>query len=156
MFTRSFFSPIFLLVILVESQLLAGTIPGRWEKIDSLEPGTFLNLQMDSGTRLECQFLRSDQKSVTVRDVEEADREIPKTAIRRIETIEKKRGPIWTGALIGAAIGAAASGIVIAAVDAEDVNAGPIVFFTAIGAGIGLGIDAAVAKPEVLYRAPKP
>ena len=129
------------------------TIPGRWEKVDELTAGRGLLVTLQGGDRFECSFVSSTSESLTVREKEGRERELPKSGVKKVETIEKTgRGNLLDGTLIGAAIGGAVMAIAVAAVDDSDGSGPAIAAGIGIGAGIGLACDAAVGAREVLYK----
>ncbi|MFZ0430963.1 MAG: hypothetical protein WAO20_22805 [Acidobacteriota bacterium] len=132
------------------------TIPGRWDKVEALASGRGILVTLEGGERFECSFLSSNADSLAIREPERGERELPKSGIKKIETIENtSRGNLLDGTLIGAAIGAGITGIMVASVDSGDrgAAAGVIALGAGIGAGIGLACDAAVGAREVLYKA---
>ena len=95
-----------LLLVLFSSGLLnAQVIPGRWEKVDSLESGEYIVITVKFGDRIECAFKSSDSTTLTVtrRGSELA---IPKTDVATIvQQKPRSNKPIWIGAALGSAIG---------------------------------------------------
>jgi hypothetical protein len=87
-------------------------------------------------------------------------RELPESGIVRIR--KRQPDPLWTGGLVGAAIGAG-FGVAAAAFsdecvlygDRADACIGPVLYMTGIGTGIGIGIDALIQGRKVIYEAPK-
>ena len=134
----------------------ANVVPGRWEKVDSLAQGTGIIVKMDGGDRFEGEFLSSDTLSLSIRTFDEEERDLPKSGVKKIETIEKSgHNRIWDGALIGGAIGAATMALVTAGFGGDkNTMGGPVLLGAGIGAGIGLGLDAAEGARETLYVAP--
>ena len=130
--------------------------PGRWNKVEQEEPGTGLVVTLKGGERIQC-FLKSLSTSIiTVITTETKEREIPKIAVEKIVTAEKRSGPLWNGAVIGAAI-PATIGLAIVAKYPDDSSgaAAGILLMSGIGALLGVGIDAAVRGQVTLYKAPK-
>ncbi|HUV13092.1 MAG TPA: hypothetical protein VMY18_05575 [Acidobacteriota bacterium] len=146
---------VFLLAVFwLVAQLEAGTIPGRWEKVDALSKGTAVQISLNSGEKLGCILKGVKSDSLTVIDGEGTERSLPKSAITSIEGVEKHSDRMWDGALIGGAIGAVAGGA--AGYMTEEGRAGySAALFGGIGAGIGLAVDAAVKSNQVYYKAPK-
>jgi hypothetical protein len=69
-------------------------------------------------------------------------------------TIIRRTGPIWDGAVKGALIGVAP--VLIIAANCHDCGLGPAAaIYGAMGAGIGVGIDA-LFGPRTVYRAERP
>jgi hypothetical protein len=144
-----------LIVILLNTlPVLAGVVPGRWEKIDSLEKGTGIVLSLSSGEKMNCFLQGTSTHAVNVVGSDGKDYELPKSAVSKIETLEKHRGPLWDGALIGGAIGLATSGILLSQLgDSSTNNAAALAVYGGMGAGIGLAIDAGFAGRRTLYKA---
>lgn len=46
------------LIIMVTATLQAAVIPGRWEKVETLDKGFQIVLLLKSGERIDCLFLR--------------------------------------------------------------------------------------------------
>jgi len=90
---------------------------------------------------------------------ETQERKLPKSAVEKIVTSEKRSGSLKNGAIIGAAAPAAVMGVLIAAAHPSSEDTGAVVFLLALTAGIGalvgMGIDAAVRGNVTLYQAPK-
>ena len=131
--------------------------PGRWNKVQAEKPGTGLIVTLHGGERIEC-FLKSlTEQTIIVITTETKEREIPKVAVEKIVTAEKRSGPLWNGAVIGAAIPAVIIGIPIAAYDG-DKNGAAALLVTAIGigAGVGVAIDAVHRGHITLYKAKAP
>lgn len=140
-------------LLIFSATALAETIPGRWEKVDALQPGTGIIVSLEGGERLECEFVSADDTAITIRE-SGAERNLPKSGVQKIVAAEKKgTGPLWTGAVIGALVGVAVGGIVASQVNDSGTKAGDILGCAAIGAGVGLGIDAAVGARETFYKA---
>lgn len=146
----------FLACLVLLSQVgFGGVVPNRWDKIDVLPEGTEIIIKMEGGERLECEYLYSDAERLVIRDFDEIERELPKSGIKKIQTLDKTgKNQVWDGALIGGAIGAAAMGITAAAIETDDKSgAGLAVLWGAgIGAAIGFGVDGAIGARETLFE----
>jgi hypothetical protein len=106
-------APTLAVFALLASFLKGGVIPGRWEKVYVLQPGSKIILTLKAGDRMKCTFKDLDSTSLKVSD---AGRElvIPKGSIARIVKENRRSSkPAFigagVGALAGAAIGAAPS-----------------------------------------------
>jgi len=132
---------------------------GRWNKLELESPGTGLIVTLRSGEVILCFLKGYSADSLTVLTTESQERVLPKSAIQRIVTSEKRSGPLTNGAIIGAAAPAAVMGTVIAAAHPRSEDMGAVVFSLALVAGIGalvgMGIDAAIRGNVTLYQAPK-
>ena len=138
--------------LLVATTVRAGVVPGRWEKVQAERPGTEMIITLTAGDEIRgaYQEVGKDEIFVTVNGTQ---RTLPKSGIAKITTEERRTGPLWNGPLIGGAIGGSLAAIGVAAYggDSDWVF---IPVWAAIGAGIGLGIDAAVQSRITLYKAP--
>jgi len=79
-------------------------VPGRWEKVDGLKPGSAVTLELASGEKSEGAFVASTPQALTVESDTGGARTIPKDALSRV--LLKRSGK--RGMLYGAAIGAGA------------------------------------------------
>lgn len=85
-------------------------------------------------------------------------RELTEKSIVKIR--KRQPDPLWTGALIGAGIGLALGATAAAFSEECSHNAGsgacvgPALSMGAIGAGVGVGIDALIQGRKVIYQAP--
>ena len=156
----------FAVLLLATATVRADVIPGRWEIVDGLKPGTPIIITLKAGDRMECSFKGSGPADVTFADERENERRVLKTDILKIESGEKTRDGLANGALIGMGLGAAgAIGALYAFADSVT-ESGPVwggestgYYIAAgfVGAGIGalagLAVDASVKKHKVLYKA---
>jgi hypothetical protein len=86
-------------------------------------------------------------------------REFTDRSVLRIR--QRKSDSLWTGGIIGAGVGAALG--VLAASFSEECShsntsascAGPVLSLTAVGLGVGVGIDAMIQGRKVIYEAPR-
>ncbi len=151
---------VFVLGMLATATLEAGVIPGRWEKVEGLQEGTRIVVEIKSGDRLEGAFKRVSPQELTVIDSGGSDRQVPKTAVAKIVTAEKVKDGLTNGMLIGMGVG---TGVAVGAValatggvSEECIVCGLAIFVGFAGGwGMGAAIDAIHQGPEVLYQAPK-
>ena len=157
----------FATLLLLTTAVQAEVIPGRWEMVDSLEPGTPIVIKLKTGDRMECSFKESSPKEISFIDESGNEKKVPKAEILGIESTEKTGDGLKNGAWIGAGLGAV-GGIVSLYVYADSVTAsGPIwgdesagIFVAAglVGAGIGalagVAVDASIKRNEIFYKAP--
>ena len=148
-------------LLLANALMFAGEVPipqGRWEKVHRESPGTGLVVTLHGGERIEC-FLKSlSEQTITVITTETKEREIPKVAVQQIVTAEKRSGPLWNGAIIGAAVPTVILAIA-AAKTPKDSRGGlgaAFVLCGGIGALIGVAIDAVSRGQITLYKAKAP
>jgi hypothetical protein len=146
--------PFVSLVLLTAIPVLGGVVPGRWEKIEALQQGAGIVVSLNSGEKITCFFQGTTSEAIRIVSSEGMDRTLPKIAVSRIETLEKHRGPLWDGALIGGAIGLGVTGVLLAKYGDSYTNSGAILgFWGGIGAGVGLAVDAGVSGRKTLYKA---
>ena len=151
---------VLLLAGLLAQPVTAGVIPGRWEKVSTLEMTSPITAELKNGDRIRGQFRRLSPSALELRS--RAGRAvIPKSEIRTITTPSKDG--LGNGAGIGAAIGAGlALGTFILAVRTRgglDGDTQSLLVMGGMGAGIGAGIGAAAdaatkGDPIVVYKAP--
>ena len=138
--------------LLLVNYAWAGVVPGRWEKVQAERPGTEMIITMSSGD-----VIRGDYQEVGDQEllmtVEGESRTVPKSGLAKITTAERRTGPLWNGPVIGAAVGGGLAGIAVAGLEHREGAAGAIAIIALIGAGIGLGIDAAYQTRVTLYQA---
>ncbi len=131
---------------------------GRWNKVEVEKPGTGIIVTLKGGEVIEgfLKSLSTDTIAVLRDDLQEQT--LPKTAVQKIVTREKRSGPLWNGAVIGAAIPTTLFVIACAASSGTDKGAcwAATVIWAGIGAGIGVGIDALCKGQITLYEAPEP
>ncbi len=94
---------IVILVVLSITLTFADVIPGRWDKVANLAPGTRIIVEMESGDSIHGGFVSTTAESLAI-DVETNNRTtVPKSGVARI--LQEKKGKRQT--LLGTAIGAA-------------------------------------------------
>lgn len=156
---KKHFIILFLTLTLFFQVLLAGIVPGRWEKVEALPDGSAIVVHLDSGDRILGAINRLESNSLTLTDLEGKVTTLPKQGIRKI-TSPERADRTADGTLIGLAIGfGVGAGVGAASADRLDlVKGGAIVSFGAIGAGVGALagwiIDDTRKNKEVYYRAP--
>ena len=156
----------FAVLLLTVSTVRADVLPGRWELVDALEPGTPVIIRLKAGDRMECVFKGSSPVDVIFADERGNEGRLPKSEILRIEMAEKTGDGLANGALIGMGLGAAgAIGALYAYADSVTASgpiwggdsAGYFILAGFVGAGIGalvgMAADASIKKNKVLYEA---
>jgi len=152
--------------IFAAAPLQGQVLPGRWEKIEQLQPGTVIIITLKTGERVEGTFKSINQDAVCVSEGGAQEREIHKSLVQRIETAGKVPDRLRNGTLIGLLIGAA-SGIaaIVALIYAktdgpvywDEDGAGYVISGALVGGGIGAAtgaiVDASIKRPDVLYQA---
>lgn len=142
-------------------------VPGHWEKVDSLSPGTGLTLIMKSGDRIDGPYAGGDPEALHLRRDDGSLLSVPRIAVRRIVAAQKTDDRLLNGTLTGTAIGFGAGFLLSAAYNAKETASGPIWDGEAVGTYVGFGIlgagvgaltgalcDKAVKQEVVLYQAP--
>jgi hypothetical protein len=144
------------LFLLTTVSLKAQAIPGRWEKVDALKPGTKLIVALMAENRIECSFKSSNPSDITFMDEQGIERKVPKPEVEVIETAEEIKDRLANGTLIGALVGAGAGFAYEASYsDWDESGALAIPFVVAIiGAAVGAGVDGLASRSKVLYRTP--
>ncbi len=161
-------NPITVLAILLLAALTAraDVIPGRWEIVDGLKPGTPIIVKLKAGDRMEGILKGSSPANLTFIDVTGNEVKLTETEILRVESAEKTKDSLKNGALIGAGLGAAGGFAALYGFANQVTSSGPIWdaesagFFIAaalagagIGALAGLAVDASIKGKKVLYKA---
>lgn len=146
--------PFVSLVLLTTIPVLGGVVPGRWEKIEALQQGTGIVVSLNSGEKMTCFLQGTTSEAIIIVSSDGTDHTLPKIAVSRIETLEKQKGPLWDGALIGGAIGLGVTGALLWKYGDSSTNYGAMLgLWGGIGAGIGLAVDAGVSGRKTLYKA---
>jgi len=154
-------------LILAGGTLQAQVPAGRWEKVDSLQPGTRILVKLKAGDRLEGAFTSSSADILVLSESSGQERTFAKSMVRSVETAAGVPDRLRNGVLIGLVAGAAA-GILGLVVYANAKTNGPVYWGdeegsgyliagalvgSGIGAASGAAIDAAIRKRAVLYEA---
>lgn len=148
----SFFKTIPMVICFSFGLLNAGTIPGRWEKLDSQIPTTGLTVFLKSGERINCFFKESDSETLTVVDPVAGERRLQKSGVDRVETSLAVRDSAMNGTLIGFGIGAGGYlGIHAVIIPLQDHDFPSALIFGGIGALVGFLVDRTSQGPDVLY-----
>jgi hypothetical protein len=140
----------------------AQVIPGRWGKVEALPPGSDIIVILLTGARWEYALKSASTDFLILTAQEGRELRVAKADIRTVSRI--RRDPLRNGVLIGAGIGFGAGFFGLAIANAKATASGPIWdredvgYYTAAGLGgagigalVGLAIDWAVRRPEVLY-----
>jgi hypothetical protein len=153
--------------VLAAAPLQGQVLPGRWEKLEQLQPGTRIIVRLQAGDRLEGGFQRITQDAIVLTEENSQERTIAKSMVSSIETSKKAPDRLRNGTLIGLLVGAAA-GIASMAAIAEAKTSGPVYWgdedgpgyllgAALVGGGIGAAtgaiVDASIKRHEVLYQA---
>jgi hypothetical protein len=107
-------------------------------------------------------LLLINTSAVSAQTVEESSRRIADASVSQPTFSTRHSDPLWNGAVIGAGAGIASGLFICRLTEPWDVcrdQVGPMIAYGAIGAGIGIGIDALIhgrrvtASPFVARRA---
>jgi hypothetical protein len=102
------------------------------------------------GVSIRGRLLRLTKDDLTIR-LDGQERTVPALEIAEVKA--RRSGPLWNGAVIGAASVAIPFAILSAKYDCENCAVGGLVW-TGIGAAIGVGIDALVKGDITVMKAP--
>jgi hypothetical protein len=99
---------IFVLTAITATSLSAGVVPGRWEKLDVLDPGSKIVLTSKAGDSMRYTFKGADSTSLTVRARGGQELVIPKSHVAKVvQQNSRSSKPAWIGAAIGGGTGVA-------------------------------------------------
>ncbi len=140
----------------LNAMLHAAAVPGRWEKVETLRPGTRVFVALKSGEELDATLQEVTIDGLVVRRLDGSDLDLPKVSVRRVVLPGiREDDRVWNGLAIGAASGV---GLYVGLRAGLEGGIAPQDIFgasllAAIGMGVGALIDAAVQRSEVVYRA---
>ena len=142
------------LVVVSTVSVPAGVVPGKWQKVDALQPGTQIKVTLKAGDRIECIFNSSGPVDLTLTDAGRGEVKVPKSEVLKIVGSDGYNDSIGDGVAMGALIGV---GLVLVSMAVEGnsrfSNAGEIALGAGMGAVVGLVVDTAHKGNELLYRA---
>lgn len=147
-------APLALLCVLAASPVWAQPSSGTAASLEAaLEPGMTTWITDASGREEKARVV-SISRGVLTMQFDDAVRELPATDITRVRA--RRSDSVLNGALIGA--GAAVAGGLFLCTRTEPWencrdDVGPIVKIAALGAGIGIGIDALIRGRKTIYEA---
>ena len=135
----------------------AGVIPGRWEKVNALKPGSQVVVHLKSQDQLDGNLIETNPEALRLATEDGSIREIPKLAVQTVTLERSGNRSTWIGAGIGGAAGVAigaglSSGFDETFLARTDLTA---LTFGAVGALAGALVGRTSSRPEreVLYRA---
>ncbi len=147
------------LVSVPASEIQAGIIPGRWEKVETIPQDLPIIVILTGGDRIEGAFQRADDHSVQLETSRGVPLSVPKDGISLIRSQDRfENDGLANGVIIGSVVGIGASiPLFLIAVNDNATGAGLIEmgFITGTGMAIGMGIDALIKAPAVFYEARK-
>ena len=138
-------SQVLVLGWLTSVALHGGVVPGRWEKLDSLEPGSKILLVSQAGDTVLYTFQSANSTSLTVRARDGRDLVIPKSHVTRvIKRNSRSSKQAWIGTAIGAG-----TGFALGALGSRGADEGPFARWEV--AGISLGAVGALTGFTIGY-----
>ena len=152
-----------LIALLVITNLWAGVVPGRWDKVAKISEGTKLVVLLKDGSQVEGRSVEAGFETVTLETADGRRVKLVQNEVRRVLAPGRKdsvkNGALW-GLIAGAGTGAVFSASVWGpwahneGADSTGISAFTIGFCGGIGTLIGLGADAAIrTRDGVLYEA---
>ncbi len=153
--------------LMAPALLEAQVVPGRWEKVEELVPGSAIVIRLKSGDRLEGTFRSVEADEVRFADLSGKEIGVPKSEVRSLEKAGTPEHRLRRCVLIGAGAGSLAAVLSLIGY-AKSVTAsgsiwgeemtGYLVGAGLVGAGIGAlagaGVYATLPHNEIIYRAP--
>ncbi|MGH3116810.1 MAG: hypothetical protein ACRD09_08600 [Vicinamibacterales bacterium] len=133
-------------------------IPGRWERVEALRPGSPLIVRLKSRVRLEGAFKALRPGVLCLTDTAGREISVPRSGIGKIEMQEAGDG-LANGVLIGAGIGLGAAVAILTVAGAGEgyllpsAKWGAPLLLSSVGGLAGALIDRA-QKSQVIYLAP--
>ena len=145
--------------------LTAAVVPGRWDKVTTVDAGTDVIVLMLGGDRLEVAFEEYSDKELTVRTRDGDLLRLPTSDIMQVSReVEDRR---TNGTLIGTGVGfgigfgttvALERSVTASGFRLEEENLSLAILGGAIGAGagalLGWALDGATRTEEILYAVP--
>ena len=137
----------------------AGVIPGSWDKVVVLRPGSRMVVTLIDGERLEGAFRTLGPGDLGLTDSTGRDFDVARSNIRQIVAWGERDGLI-DGTLIGAGIGLGTAATILAVAASGDgyvlasAKWGAPLLLSAVGGVIGVFIDRAHRDDEVVYLRP--
>jgi RNase P/RNase MRP subunit p29 len=101
-----------MLVFLSVPFSFAEVIPGRWEKVDSLVPGTPVLVELQSGDGIPGELVSTTAGSLVIDAASQNRMTVPKNAVARVLQMKKGKRQTLLGTLIGTGSGVV-TGLVI-------------------------------------------
>ena len=137
----------------------AGVIPGSWDRVVVLRPGSRVVVTLIDGERLEGAFRALSPGDLGLTDSAGRDFAVARSNIRQI-VARGERDDLMAGALIGAGIGLATAAIILAVAVSGDgyvlasAKWGAPLLLSAVGGVIGIFVDRAHRDDQVVYVRP--
>ena len=134
----------------------AAVVPGSWEQVVVLQPGSRVVVTLIDGERLEGAFRTLGPDNLALTDSAGRNFGVARSNIRQVAA-RGERDDLKNGALIGAGIGLGAAAIILAAIASGDgyvlasVKWGAPLLLSAVGAVVGVFVDRAHRNDQVVY-----
>jgi hypothetical protein len=134
-------------------------MPGSWDKVVVLRPGSRMLVTLIDGKRLEGRFETLDPGDLRLTDSAGRDFDVARSNIRQI-AVRGERDDLINGVLIGAGVGLGTAATILAVAASGDGYvlasakwAAPLLLST-VGGVIGVFVDRAHTDTQVLYVRP--
>jgi len=133
-------------------------IPGNWEAVEALQPGTLIVVTLNNGDRIQGAYKALHSVMLEIRDHDGTDSRVARWDVVTI-VVSVASDSSMNGALIGAGIGVAAAGIVLGTIASGDgyvlpsAQWGAPLLLSAAGGLLGIVIDRAHRDEQLLYEA---
>ena len=133
-------------------------IPGNWEAVEALQPGTLIVVTLNNGVRIQGAYKALHSVMLEIRDHDGKDSGVARRDVVTI-VVSVASDSSMNGALIGAGIGVAAAGIVLGTIASGDgyvlpsAQWGAPLLLSAAGGLLGIVIDRAHRDEQLLYEA---
>lgn len=137
----------------------AGVMPGSWERVEALRPGSRVVVTLTSGGRLEGVFMVLEASLLRLTDLTGRAIAVARSEVGQI-VARDARDRLANGALIGAFTGLGAAAAILAAIASGEGYVLPSakwaapLLLSAAGGVVGVFIDRAHDGDELLYAAP--
>jgi hypothetical protein len=132
-------------------------IPGSWDKVEALRPGSPFVVILKGTQRLEGDFKALGAQFLILTDRAGKERSIPISEVDRIVAPGRK-DPLTNGIAIGAGVGLGAAIAILTALGSQDgyvlpsAKVGAPLMLTGAGGLVGALVDRARVTERVLYR----
>ena len=155
-----------LLAALLATSLQAGVIPGRWDKVDSLDLPVDVIVLLKEGKRVEGSLTVRTEESLLIQTSRRDTLTLQRRTIRRVMKAERTPDSTRNGTLIGTGVGfgigfgtmvAVEKSVTASSFELAEENLSLAILGGLIGAGVGAvsgwAIDRHEPTHEVLYKA---
>jgi hypothetical protein len=150
------------LVIMLSTNLMAGVVPGRWEKMEKEGVGSRITVTLSSGDVIAGAFKSMTEDGLVIFGADGTEQLLRKADVTKIITADVRGDSLSNGALIGF-LSVGVPLVILGGVEgARHGDTGILVasglLWGGIGALAGIGIDALIKGQITLYEAklPKP